>query len=93
MYEYTGILLGARPILHISRIKVNYIWNKRRALNTVSVIMRVTSKMQLYGLIYYSYLALHVSGDIFAHHQEHLTVFTVSGSVHPGCCWLVSWMS
>jgi hypothetical protein len=22
MYEYIGILLGARPILHISRIKV-----------------------------------------------------------------------
>jgi hypothetical protein len=24
IYEYIGILLGARPILHISRIKVNY---------------------------------------------------------------------
>jgi hypothetical protein len=23
MYEYTGILLGARPVLHISRLKVN----------------------------------------------------------------------
>jgi hypothetical protein len=30
----------------------------------------------LYRLIYYSKLALHVSGNIFAHHQEHLTVFT-----------------
>jgi hypothetical protein len=28
-------------------------------------------------------------GDVFAHHQEHLTVFTVSGSVHPSCCRLV----
>ena len=37
----------------------------------------------LYRLIYYSKSALHVSGDVFAHHQEHLTVFTVSGSVHP----------
>jgi len=36
--------------------------------------------MQLYRLIYYSKLALHVSGDVFTHHQEHLTVFTVSGS-------------
>ena len=36
----------------------------------------------LYRLIYYSKLALHVSGDVFAHRQEHLTVFTVSGSVH-----------
>jgi hypothetical protein len=49
-------------------------------------------KMQLYGLIYYSKSALHVSGDVFAHHQEHLTLFTVSGSVHPNCCRLVYWM-
>ena len=27
----------------------------------------------------YSQSALHVSGDVFAHHQEHFTVFTVSG--------------
>jgi len=44
----------------------------------------------LYRLIHYSKSALHVSGDVFAHHQEHLTVFTVSGSVHPSCCRLVS---
>jgi hypothetical protein len=43
----------------------------------------------LYGLIYYSKSALHVSGNVFAHHQEELTVFTVPGSVHPSCCWLV----
>ena len=42
----------------------------------------------LHRLIYYSKSALHVSGDVFAHHQEHLTVFTVSGSVHPRCCRL-----
>jgi hypothetical protein len=47
----------------------------------------------LYRLIYYSNSALHVSGDVFAHHREHLTVFTVSGSVHPSCCWVVSWTS
>ena len=46
----------------------------------------------LYRLIYYSKSALHVSGDVFAHHQEHLTVFTVSGSVHPSCCRMVSRM-
>jgi len=40
----------------------------------------------LYRLIYYSKSALHVSGNVFAHRQEHLTVFTVSGSVHPTCC-------
>jgi hypothetical protein len=57
-----------------------------------NIIMKVTNKMQLYRLIYYSYSALHVSGDVFAHHQEHLTVFTVSGSIHPSSCRLVSWM-
>jgi len=45
-------------------------------------IMKVTNKMQLYRLIYFSLSALYVSGNVFAHHQEHLTVFTVSGSVH-----------
>jgi len=47
----------------------------------------------LYRLIYYLKSALHVSGDVFAHHQEHLTVFTVPGSVHPRCYRLVSRMS
>jgi len=44
----------------------------------------------LYRLIYYSKLALHVSGNVFAHHQEHLTVFTVSGSAQTSYCRLVS---
>ena len=43
----------------------------------------------LYRLIYYSKSALHVSDNVFGHHQEHLTVFTVSGSVHPSCCRLL----
>jgi hypothetical protein len=46
----------------------------------------------LYILIYYSRWALHVSGDVFVHHQEHLTVFTISVSVHPSCCRPVSRM-
>ena len=54
---------------------------------------KVTKKMQLCRLIYYPWSALHVSSEIFAHHQEHLTVFTVSGSIHPSSCRLVSWMS
>jgi len=48
--------------------------------------MKVTNKMQLCRLIYYSKSALHVSGDVFAHHQGHLTVFTVSGSIHQSSC-------
>ena len=50
------------------------------------IIVKITNNVQLHRLIYYSKSALHVSGDIFSHHQEHLTVFTVSGSVHPSCC-------
>jgi hypothetical protein len=44
----------------------------------------------LYTLICCSKSALHVSGDVFAHHQEQLTVFTLSGNVYPSCCRLVS---
>jgi hypothetical protein len=50
------------------------------------MIMTVTNKMQLYRLIYYSWPALHVSGDVFAHHQEHLTVFTATWVNTTGWC-------
>jgi hypothetical protein len=43
----------------------------------------------LYGLMFYSKSAVHVSSDVFAHHQEDLTVFTVSGSVQPSFCRLM----
>jgi hypothetical protein len=43
-------------------------------------------KDAIYRLIYYFKSALHVSGDVFAHHLEHLTVFTVYSSRHPSCC-------
>jgi len=48
----------------------------------------------LYRLIYYSKLALHVSSNVFAHNQEHFTVFLVYGGVHPSSCRLVipSWL-
>jgi len=37
--------------------------------------------MQLYTVYYFLQTALHVSGDNFTHHQEHmLTVITASGS-------------
>ena len=63
-----------------------------RILLTVTVYYIYENNQQdaLYRLTYYSKSALHVSGDVFAQHQEHLTVFTVSGSVHPSCCRLVS---
>jgi hypothetical protein len=59
----------------------------------MKLIMKVTNQVQLYRLIYYSQSPLHVSGHVFAHHQENLTVFTAFGSIHPSCCQLVSWMS
>jgi len=59
---------------------------------TSNVIMKGTNKMQLYRSIYFSLSTLHISSDVFAHHQEHLTVFTVSGSIHQGWCRLVSGM-
>ena len=34
--------------------------------------MKITNK--IHRIIYYSKSALHVSGNVFAHHQEHLTV-------------------
>jgi len=36
-------------------------------------------------LIYLLLSAVHVSGDVFAHRQERITVTTASGNVH--CCW------
>ena len=42
------------------------------------------------GLIYYSKSALQVSGNVIALHQEHLTVFTVSGCVYPSSCRLAA---
>ena len=56
------------------------------------IITKTTNKMQLCRLIYYSLSALHVSGGVFAHHQEYLTVFTASGNIHQCRCRLVSWM-
>jgi len=51
----------------------------------------MTSKLQLFGLFIYTQSALHVSGDVFAYQQEHLTVFTASDIVHLCCCRPVSW--
>jgi hypothetical protein len=57
------------------------------------IFVKITNKLHIYRLIYYSKSALNVSGDIFANHQEHLSVFTVSDSVHPSCCRLMYWIN
>jgi hypothetical protein len=49
--------------------------------------MKITKQDALYRLIYYSKSALHVSGDVFAHHQERLTVFTVSVFTQVAAGW------
>jgi len=61
--------------------------------DSTSIFMNTTNEIQPYRLIYYSCSALHVSGNIFAHHQEHLTVFTTSGNIYQCRRRLVSWMS
>jgi hypothetical protein len=33
---------------------------------------KMANKLQLCGIIYYSLAVIHVSSNIFAHHQEHL---------------------
>ena len=52
----------------------------------------MTNKMQIFGLFNCTQSALHVSGDVFAHHQDHLTVFTTCDTVHVCCCRPLSWM-
>ena len=51
----------------------------------------MTKKMQLCRITYYYLAAVHVSSDIFAHHQEHPNRITVSGITHVCRCQLVSW--
>jgi len=38
----------------------------------IRFLQKMTKKMQLCVIIYCSLIALHVSSDIFAYHQEHL---------------------
>jgi len=48
--------------------------------------------MQLCGTIYCPLIALHVSSDIIAHHQELLNcIFTASGVTYVRHCLPVSW--
>ena len=53
---------------------------------------KMTNKMQLCRIIYYSLAALHVSSDIFAYHQEYINCITASGITHVCRCQLISWV-
>jgi len=53
----------------------------------VTQYTKMTNKMQRCRIIYYSLAAVHVSSDIFARHQEHLSCITVSGITHCNKEW------
>jgi hypothetical protein len=94
------IMSATRPLL---RCMVKYckllVQNSWRWRNTWYSCFRTswynytkrTNRMQLCRIIYYSLAALHVSRDIFAHHQEHLNCIPASGITHVCRCRLVSW--
>jgi hypothetical protein len=88
----TEIALGYLS-LRSGNLKKELLWVQQGLQANKDATIKITNKMQLYRLICYSKSALHVSGDVFSHHQKHLTVFTISGSIHPICCRLVFWMS
>jgi hypothetical protein len=72
---------------HLSTLE--YIQNEHMHAQKHKLITKATNKMQLCMLIYYSLSALHVSGDVFVHHQKHLSVFTapvVFTNVTAGWC-------
>jgi len=46
----------------------------------------MTNRMQLFWLIYLFLFSSTCSGDVFAYHQEHMTVFIASVFVHRYCC-------
>jgi len=53
----------------------------------MNALIKMTNKIQLCGTIYCPLIALHVSSDIIAHHQELLNcIFTASG-VQFRCFW------
>ena len=46
----------------------------------------MANKTQILGLFIFTNQLYVFLGDVFAHHQEHLTVFTASDIVHVCCC-------
>jgi hypothetical protein len=67
-----------------SRLEAKVVWCSRIRASWYNY--ESNQQDALCRLIYYSKSAAYVLGNVFAHHQEHLTVFTVSGSVYSSCC-------
>jgi hypothetical protein len=64
---------------HTLGVMMNYACGNNASYNTskkyensATIYTKMTNKMQLCRIIYYSLAAVHVSSDIFSHHQEHL---------------------
>ena len=65
-------LLGAHPIFHISRIRVNITMKILTFMGPciVRIFQYISNKMQRYTVYLYLETALHVSGGTTTHHQE-----------------------
>jgi len=72
-------------VKHVERARQKFCYAFSKRL-LEQLIMNSTNDLQLYRTIYCSQSALHVSGDILAHHQERLNVFTASGNIHQCRC-------
>ena len=57
---------------------------------TMTQYTKMTNKMQLCRIMYYSLAALRVLSYIFAHYQEHLNCITASGITHVSRCQLAA---
>ena len=80
------------PLPASRNMKINLDKNTTTRFMFPCIIMqytKMTNKMQLCRIIDYSLAALHVSTDIFAHHQEHLNCITASGITRVCHCRLV----
>jgi len=72
-------------------IEISFIYNlKFNKINNTEItfllLTKMTNTMQLCRIIYCSLRALHVSSDIFAHHQENLNC--IYSFWYYSCMWL-----
>ena len=70
------IMLGTVPIYvryraNLCQVPCQFM-KMNRICVPVNMFTKMTNKMQLCRILYCSLIALHVSRDIFTHHQEHL---------------------
>ena len=73
--------------MHYTKYNSNQVLDNYRPIHDYGIKFLIDDqKDALFGLFICTQSPLHVSGDVFAHHQEHLTVFTVFYIVHLCCC-------